>query len=333
MISEATGGSPDRRRSRVVKAAVTTNLRALPEPTGERNIKELLADVRASEKLLAFMTPLLKTMGCSISEAEVRDPYGGQISRRVSVIERGANKAYLILIPQHVLNAPSPDALEAMSYFETMLRAESAKVLICSEALDALHVAFLRMLKGWESMKSVVAHFVPWRALTDVWDTDDPADLEFALSLNRFLPAEENLTPLPGADAPPPNSKLTPEEIRLISTEIAELAHVNMSGHEAYFRLLIDELDLPAGPKKLAQLPSEDPALMAKKLVEWLAAHGQYPPDHRYSGCHLVGVLILELTREVGIGPTSDQLAGIARHRRLLSSTQASELPRPRQQD
>jgi hypothetical protein len=332
MISEAAGGSRGGRRARSVKSAVTSNIRALPEPAAsERSIKDLLTDVRAPQTLLAWMAPLLEDVGCTVSETIIRDPFGGLIERQVSVIERGSGSAYLIVVPRHVLNAPSGEALEAMSYFETMFRSESSKVLICSEALDALHAAFMRMLQGWENVKSVAAHFVPWRALTDIWDTKDPADLVFALSLDKLLPSAGNLTPLSRSKASPPSDQLTPEEIRLVATELADLARVHIPGPEAYFRRLIGELELPAGRQDLGQLPREDTALLAKKLVEWLAVHGQYPPDHRYAECRLVGILILELTQEVGVGQLGDRLANIARHRQLLSSEQADKLPPPSQ--
>ena len=249
----------------------------------------------------------------------------------MSIIERDGGRVYLLFIPQHVLNAPSSDALSSVSYFEDMFREESAKLLLLSESVDALHVAFVRMLRTWE--RTVKAHFIPWRRLTDIWATSDADELMFALELEDLLPhSHGNVVSLPGGGPQPPDDGLTEQEKRVIATALARLARADLTGPSAYFNRFIGELDLPTEIRDQARVSGEDSTGDAKKLVDWTDAHGQYPHEHRYKGSYLSGVLILNLAKEAGVGRPRDQVTNIARQRGLLSDELMAELPPPSMQ-
>jgi hypothetical protein len=332
MISEAQGNSPRPRGPRYTSPAqAVSSLRVLREPAGiERTITEILMDVRLPEVLLEWITPLLAARNCTVAPSTVRDPYDGKIERHVSIVERDGGRVYLLFIPQHVLNAPSSDALSGVSYFEDMFREESAQLLLLSESIDALHAAFVRMLRTWDRANTVKARFIPWRRLTDIWDTPDADDLMFALELEDLLPQPlGNVLSLAGGGTRPPDDNLTEQEKRVIATALANLARAEFTGPSTYFNRFIGELDLPAEIRDQARVSGEDPAGDAKKLVDWTDAHGQYPHEHRYKGSHLSGVLILNMAKEAGVGRPRDLVTNIARQRGLLSDELMAELPPP----
>lgn len=135
-----------------------------------------LVDMRLRPELSERMRSGLASRGMSVTDAEVKDPYGGSMVRRFTSIQGGGNTEFAILqIPKWILGDGNHVAgVEGIRY---LFRSKSIRLI--AEDLEVPWFGLDKRLADWTNHDKIDGRFIPWsyvtRALdgTHVWHKDE----------------------------------------------------------------------------------------------------------------------------------------------------------------